>query len=100
MPAKATPESQQLALLVRNVIADLSIDYPNKEDDLFRASDIALVLENIEKLEPTQITRLYEAACKADAKHGGVIQLRHAIRLGLSKIYDLKGARKRAAEKS
>jgi hypothetical protein len=100
MSTKATPESQFRALFVRDTIAALDIEYPNQEDDRFRQSMVLRIIEIIEELEPTQITRLNESACKADAKHSGVAELRHAIRLSLGKRYDLKGARKRAAEKN
>ena len=96
MPAKTTPESQYRALLVRDSIAAIEIEYPNAEDDRFRESIIAAVCEAADELEPTQITRLHEAASKADAKHSGIAALRTALRTRLGKRYDLAGARRRA----
>jgi hypothetical protein len=96
MPAKSSPETQLRALMVRDTVAALKIEYPNREDDRFRESIIARVIEDIAEFEPTQLTRLHEAASDADAKHAGVTILRHAVRCQLGKRYDLAGARKRA----
>lgn len=99
MPAKTTPESQFRALLVRDAIAAIEIEYPTPEDDRFRESIIARIVEEMGELEPTQITRLHESASKADAKHTGISALRTALRTHLGKRYDLAGARKRAANR-
>lgn len=96
MPTKQTPESQERALLVRDTIAVLGIDFPQPEDDRFRLGIIARLTEELAKLEPGQLTRLHEAACKADAKHPGVSEFRLAIRRRLGTRYDLKAARQRA----
>jgi hypothetical protein len=96
MPAKTSPETQLRALLVRDAIAVLKIEYPNREDDRFRDSIIARCIEEIPELEATQLTRLHEAASDADAKHTGIESLRTACRLQLGKRYDLAGARRRA----
>lgn len=98
MPTKSTPEKQELALLVRDAIAVLGIDFPQPEDDRFRVSVLCRVTEDINKLEPGQLTRLHEAACKAEAKHSGVAEFRTALRRKLGQRYDLKAARKRAKE--
>ena len=100
MPAKTSPETQLRALLVRDAVAVLKIEYPNREDDRFRESIIARVIEEIPNLEPSQLTRLHEAASDADAKHAGVAALRTACRTNLGKRYDLAGARKRATTAS
>lgn len=96
MPTKTSPETQLRALLVRDGVAVLKIEYPNREDDRFRESIIARIIEEIPELEPGQLTRLHEAASDADAKHIGIETLRTAIRHQLGKRYDLAGARKRA----
>ena len=97
---KTTPEKQEIALLVRDSIAVLGIDFPSPEDDRFRVSVLLRATEEISKLEPGQLTRLHEAACKADSKHAGVSEFRTAIRRKLGQRYDLKAARKRAKEAS
>lgn len=97
---KATPESQFRALLVRDAIAVITIEFPTPEDDRFRDSIIARVIEEVKDLEPSQLTRLHEAASGADAKHSGIAELRHAIRCQLGTRYDLKGARRRANAKT
>jgi hypothetical protein len=97
MSAKTSPETQQRALLVRDAVAVLKIEYPNDADDRFRQAIIARIIEELPGLEPTQLTRLHEAACDADAKHAGITELRLAVRSQLGPRYDLKGARKRAA---
>lgn len=99
MPAKTTPESQFRALLVRDAIAVITIEFPTPEDDRFRDSIIARVCEEIKDLEPGQITRLHEAASEADAKHSGIQLLRTTLRYQLGIRYDLKGARRRAGNK-
>jgi hypothetical protein len=96
MPTKTSPETQLRALLVRDAVAVLKIEYPNKEDDRFRESMVARIIEEIPELELSQLTRLHEAASDADAKHAGITDLRTAIRTHLGKRYDLAGARKRA----
>jgi hypothetical protein len=98
MPAKTTTESQRRALFVRNAIATIDIEYPNAEDNRCREGMISLIIEELkaDTLELTHITRLYESACKADAKHSGITELRTAIRYNLGKQFDTKGARKRA----
>lgn len=95
---KTTPEKQEIALLVRDAIAVLGIDFPSPEDDRFRVSVLLRTTEEIQKLEPGQMTRLHEAACKADSKHAGVNEFRTAIRRKLGQRYDLAAARKRAKE--
>lgn len=99
MSAKTTPESQFRALLVRDAIAVISIEFPTPEDDRFRDSIIARVVEEVKDLEPTQLTRLHEAASEAEAKHSGIPALRTALRCQLGRRYDLAGARKRALPK-
>jgi hypothetical protein len=96
MSAKTTPESQFRALLVRDAIAVIGIEFPTPEDDRFRESIIARVAEEIKDLEPGQLTRLHEAASSADAKHSGIHELRTALRFQLGRRYDLAGARRRA----
>ena len=96
MPTKTSPETQLRALLVRDAVAVLKIEYPNREDDRFRESIVARVIEEIPNLEPGQLTRLHEAASDADTKHIGVEALRTALRTQLGKRYDLAGARRRA----
>jgi hypothetical protein len=96
MSAKTTPESQFRALLVRDAIAVIGIEYPTTEDDRFRDSIVARVIEEAKDLEPSQLTRLHEAASAADAKHSGIPELRHALRCQLGRRYDLAGARRRA----
>jgi hypothetical protein len=97
MATKPTPESQQRALLVRDAVAVLGIDFPQPEDDRFRVSVLLRLKEELPKLEPGHITRLHEAACKANAKHPGVTEFRTSLRLILGRSYDLPGARKRSA---
>lgn len=97
MPAKTTPESQDRCLLVRDAIAILGVDFPQPEDDRFRVSILLRLAEELPKLEPGQLTRLHEAACKADAKHAGINEFRTSLRTNLGRRYDLAGARKRAA---
>lgn len=96
MPTKPTPESQQRALLVRDAVAVLGIDFPQPEDDRFRVSVLLRLKEELPNLEPGQLTRLHEAACKADAKHPGINEFRTALRTILGRRYDLAGARKRS----
>lgn len=94
--AKITPESQDRALLVRDAVAVLGIDFPQPEDDRFRVSILLRLQEELSKLEPSQLTRLHEAACKADAKHDGVTSIRTALRTVLGRRYELAAARKRS----
>ena len=96
MPSKTSPESQQRALLVRDAIAVLAIEFPQAEDDRFRISIFMRLREEIPNLEHSQLTRLHEAACKADAKHAGVPEIRTSLRHALGRAYDLAGARARA----
>lgn len=98
MPAKQTPEKQERALLVRDAIATLGIEFPNAEDDRFRVAILLRVSEELGSLEPGQLTRLNEAACKSDTKHAGVTEFRTAVRRHLGRRYDLPAARKRAKE--
>jgi hypothetical protein len=93
---KTTPESQERALIVRDAIAVLGIDFPQPEDHRFRQSILCRLAEEIPSLEPGQITRLHEAACKADAKHPGIPEFRTKLRSALGRRYDLAAARKRA----
>lgn len=99
MSAKTTPESQFRALLVRDAIAVISIEFPTPEDDRFRDSIIARIVEEVKDLEPGQTTRLHEAASEAADKHSGIQLLRTALRYQLGIRYDLKGARRRAVSK-
>jgi hypothetical protein len=94
---KTNPETQTRALLVRDAVATLKIEYPSPADDRFRTAIIARITEELPRLEAAQLTRLHEAACDADAKHAGIPELRFAVRSQLGTRYDLKGARKRAA---
>lgn len=96
MPTKTTPESQERALLVRDGIAVLAIEFPQPEDDRFRVSILLRLTEELSSMEPGQLTRLHEAACKADQKHAGVSEFRTAVRGYLGRRYDLAGARRRA----
>jgi hypothetical protein len=98
MSAKLTPESQLRALMVRDAIAVISIEFPKPEDDRFRDSMIARLIEEVKELEPSQLTRLHEAASAADAKHSGISELRTALRCQLGRRYDLAGARRRATK--
>ncbi|MEM1083262.1 MAG: hypothetical protein AAGI48_04005 [Verrucomicrobiota bacterium] len=94
---KKAPESQERALLVRNAIAVLKIDFPSKHDNRFREIIVERIKQEIKNLEPAQLTRLHEAACEADAKHSSVSELRTALRVRISNLYNLGKARKRAA---
>jgi hypothetical protein len=95
MPAKTTPESQERALLIRNAIAVIGMDYPNPRDNAFRESIIPRVIAEIPKLDISQLTRLHEASCAAKSDLTHVVDLRTECRKALAKIYDLPTTRQK-----
>lgn len=98
MPAKLKdPAAQERALLVRDAIACLGIEFPDAEEDRFTEAAMLRLAEELPNLESGQVTRLNEAACAASSKRPGVAAFRSAIRQILGRRYDLAGARKRAA---
>jgi len=95
------PEIQKLSQLVRNVVANLNIGFPEPVELRFRTSLLACCAELLAKLTASQITRLYEAACDVKFASDDVKVFRDKLQRTIAKDLDLnrfKIARKSEAK--
>lgn len=97
MATAKDPEIQALSHVIRNVVANLNIAFPEQDELRFRTSLISHCVELIPDLSPSQVTRLYEAACEVKFASEDVKDFRDKLQRSIGKSLNLarfKPARK------
>lgn len=101
MATTKDPQVQEQSHLIRSVIANLNISFPEADELKFRTSILLCVQECLGNLSAAQITRLYEAACEVKFASDDVKAFRSNVQLVIAKNLNLarfKAARKAAAK--
>ena len=101
MATPKDPQAQEQSHLIRSVIANLNISYPEPDELKFRSSILLCVQESLNSLTASQITRLYEAACEVKFASDDVKTFRALTQLVIAKNLNLarfKAARKAATK--
>ena len=89
MATTKDPEIQKQSQLVRNVVANLNIGFPEPVELRFRTSLLACCAEVLGKLTASQVTRLYEAACDVKFASEDVKGFRDKLQRIIAKDLDL-----------
>lgn len=96
MPTPSTPKDpvlQEHTRLVRTVEANLKVVAPDPEEVRFRASLLRLTESSLPGMNPSLVTRLYEAVCAMEFPKPEIIELRKKLQATIGKNFDLRSHR-------